>query len=535
MVRFRYNETTTAYTRNRFPQISPLTRFRALTKTTLLNTFTSQLNSSSWSRLAPRRPLSDLERDTRNRYIPDTFTPESSTRASSISSDDTESTLTLSPSIAPWPWSPAAFTPAAVTPSSASSPQVLTQPLTDTPNHNSGYLHTMADITSMSFTGKPEDEDPQDFMNRLELIMMLRTGLTAEEDKVRLLRLSLKAKSPAHAWWATLTPTDTATFKAVRQAFFVRWPIKAIVEKTTAEKQATLDATILKTTDLGKRVAASKGGEEEWTHIVWADKVERLANDIPDVGNLLVPGVRKNLPKPIIKLVGLKPMTWKELCDNVREITHEELMAQVEDEHDRLRSLAIHTAPDTPSKVLGAAFQNINLKPGQRQYTLANTTYQPRAQRSTTPNSFIERPAHVRLADVLQKALPIHPNTAEGITLYNLQIVEWHATHGQNGPSETRPYPLSPGTAPVASGECWTCGHPSHLRAACSKPRIPAFETKWRSIAQTIRRRAEQAAPAANVNVVGAEEEAVVHTYDPDDLIHLQHLINQGNEQGSST
>ena len=390
----------------------------------------------------------------------------------------------------------------------------------------------MSDITNCSFTGKPEDQDPQDFMNRLERIILMKTGLS-EAEKVRFLELSLKAKSPAAIWFTTLTKANKASFASARDAFELRWPVKAITEKTTAEKQALLDETVLKMGDLGRRVAASVGAEEELSHVVWADKVERLAEDIPDTNNLLVASTRKKLPKPLVKLIGLKPMTWKELADAVRSITLEELMEKVEDERDLARyALA---APNTPSKALGTAFQNINIAPQARgstpdQYRVAQTNPQ------LTSGFSADKPAHERLADVLNKALPLHPRNGEGMALYNAQIVLWQSTHGQSGrgPNETRPYPLTPGTVPVASGECWKCGHRTHHPGPCSSPPVPSLETKWRSIAQTIRKRAETAAtPAINVNFV-AEESSEVHTYEPDELAYLQQLVHQGKGEGSS-
>ena len=96
----------------------------------------------------------------------------------------------------------------------------------------------------------------------------------AEADKVRYLELSIKTNSPADAWLATLTRTDKASFKAMRMAFELWWPPKPITEKTMAEKQALLDETILKPSDLGKRMAVSIGAEEELSHMVWVDKVE---------------------------------------------------------------------------------------------------------------------------------------------------------------------------------------------------------------------------------------------------------------------
>ena len=137
----------------------------------------------------------------------------------------------------------------------------------------------------------------------------------------------------------------------------------------------------------------------------------------------------------------------------------------------------------------------------------------------------------------MSKALPLQPNNPEGVINYNNQMAAWQTTYGQSGkgPTETRPYPLTPGTVPVASGECWKCGHRAHHPAVCPTPPVPVLETKWRAIAQTIRKRAEAAAAAAvNVNLVNiASDEA--NTYDADELAHLHNLINQGKASGSST
>jgi hypothetical protein len=390
----------------------------------------------------------------------------------------------------------------------------------------------MTDTAPVFFTGKPEDQDPQDFMNRIERTILMKSGLS-EADKVRFFELSIKTKSPADAWLTTLTVANKASFKAIRAAFEVQWPAKPVTVKTTAEKQALLDETILKPSDLGKRVAASVGAEEELSHVVWADKVERLASDIPDTNNLLVASTRKKLPKPLLKLVGLKPMTWKQFADAVREISLEELMEKIEDERDSVRYTP--AVPNTPSKALGAAFQGINLAQPNQIIQYQSQRVQP-TQRAPL-NAYPDRPPHERLADVLSKALPLQPNNPEGLINYNNQITAWHATHGQSGkgPTETRPYPLTPGTAPVASGECWKCGGRAHHPAACSSAPVPTLETKWRSIAQTIRKKAETAATAAvNVNLVSVESD-IVDTYDTDELAHLHHLINQGKAGGSST
>lgn len=487
-------------------------------------------NPAPWSRLAPRRSLADVERDHSDRYLLQTRT----TTPTDDSDESHNSTTDISPESSPYTLSPATWTPQEI---GLTTPPIL-------PKFPSVKLKLefdndddMVDTANLFFTGKPEDQDPQDFMNRIERTILMKAGLT-EMEKVRYFELSVKTKSPAEAWLLTLTAADKTSFSAIRAAFELRWPAKPITEKTTAEKQTLLDETVLKPSDLGRRVAASLGAEEELSHVVWADKVERLAGDIPDTNNLLVASTRKKLPKALQKLVGLKPMTWKQFADAVREISLEELMEKVEEERDMARLSYAPAAPNTPSKALGAAFQTISLAHQTQSSPIGQ--YQPQrtplTPRSAPPGTYSERPAHERLADVLSKALPLQPNNPEGLRNYNNQIAVWQATYGQSGkgPTETRPYPLTPGTVPVASGECWKCGHRTHHPNVCSAPPVPALETKWRSIAQTIRKKAEIAAAAAvNVNLVSVESNEI-NAYDPEDLAHLQQLIDQGKAGGSS-
>ena len=201
-------------------------------------------------------------------------------------------------------------------------------------------------------------------------------------------------------------------------------------------------------------------------------------------------------------------------------------MEKVEEERDFARFALSNRpiVPNTPSKALGAAFQSINI--AQPRLVPVNT-YQQTETNTRAPFT-AERPAHERLSDVLTKALQIHPKNAEGIAQYNAQVLLWQSTYGQagKGPNETRPYPLTPGTVPVASGECWKCRYRTHHPNPCLSPFVPALETKWQSIAQTIRKRAEAAVvQPTSVNLV-AEESNEIHTYDAEELAHLQQLVN---------
>ena len=63
---------------------------------------------------------------------------------------------------------------------------------------------------------------------------------------------------------------------------------------------------------------------------------------------------------------------------------------------------------------------------------------------------------------------PQHPDTQAGHQAHQAQQADWMRTYGYGTKvTEKTPYPLRPGTAPVNSGECFTCCQPGHV-GACS-------------------------------------------------------------------
>ncbi|KAJ7725039.1 hypothetical protein B0H16DRAFT_1736336 [Mycena metata] len=79
-------------------------------------------------------------------------------------------------------------------------------------------------------------------------------------------------------------------------------------------------------------------------------------------------------------------------------------------------------------------------------------------------------------------------NTPEGRTAYEGQKAQWNARNGRVHPDvlaiEKAGYPLTPGTAPPGSGECWTCGM-IHGRGACTRAALPELETRFRVVVGT--------------------------------------------------
>jgi hypothetical protein len=86
--------------------------------------------------------------------------------------------------------------------------------------------------------------------------------------------------------------------------------------------------------------------------------------------------------------------------------------------------------------------------------------------------------------------LPQHPNTETGVAAYRLQVTEWHRANPHIKPDEQHPYPLTPGSVPVGSRECWVCGLPGHMSGAsvCTGQTLPKPERDWRRIAGFITR-----------------------------------------------
>jgi hypothetical protein len=113
--------------------------------------------------------------------------------------------------------------------------------------------------------------------------------------------------------------------------------------------------------------------------------------------------------------------------------------------------------------------------------------------------------------------------------LYNIQIVQWNTEYAGQQVSEIRPYPLSPGTTPVASGECWKCGMLGHMGPSCENPTpIPGFESRWRSIATSIKHSCPLTA-MGNINFIN-EVNQWTSREEYDQQVIANYLASQGKE-----
>lgn len=422
---------------------------------------------------------------------------------------------------------------------------------------------TMADAlrapTLFHGDGEQEGENPQDFMNTLELSFMMRPSIS-DDDKIKTFRLKLKASSVAKEWFTELPLAEKATWAQLHAAFEKRWPEKTTPTRTREEKLAELKQAVLNENQLWQKEKVN--GIDEWTHIAWADRVQRLAEAIPDDKGLLVAETRDKMPAVLRRLVGAEYSTWVTFCDAVRKISLTALREAIEFEGRLVTKDDLERAQlNASTKALTRSMQSMTLGPRapaphfqpripQPSFQPASTHTQPRNPpahpqntqfRQSTPNTQFRqstpspRPDAERFPDIARLALTIHPDTPAGRALYAMQLTTWQVSSAGRGPNELRPYPLSPGTSPVASGECWGCGYTGHMRGACTNPPVPALETRWRSIAAGIRNRAVAAGVAVNfIDMEEAEEGEFISGTVLEEFLAWKSL-NQGKAEGSST
>ena len=194
----------------------------------------------------------------------------------------------------------------------------------------------------------------------------------------------------------------------------------------------------------------------------------------------------------------------------------------------QLSTVAI-SSPNCSPQVIGDPFSDASGGRGNLMFAEnPTTTHQAKPPFSNTnprPAPTQEQKAEIRL---LLNRFPHHPDTQAGRQAHQAQQAEWVKTFGYGTRvTEKTPYLLRPGTAPVNSGECFTCGHPGHLGVRTGET-CEAFghrtlhpnEQQWRVICSRILK--EPRAPT-NIHLVAIDDYGTT----------LQDL--QGNEEGPST
>ncbi|KAG6808845.1 hypothetical protein H0H92_002614, partial [Tricholoma furcatifolium] len=463
---------------------------------------------------------------------------------------------TSTPSLNTSPWTEANSiyrTPTAV-PDDESATESTIDDLTFTPStpttpprapvHTPRTYTAMPDLDLQPFHGDRDDESPRDFINSIKKFFMFGRGQEeSDADKIEYFSFSLKDGGAAATWFANLAPDRKQTWAGLLAAFDERWPGTQATEKTQSEKQDELMEMKLTEEDLGKKVVVK--GVEVYSHVAWADKVERAAKTIPDTNNLLVKSTRLNMPSTLRALVPASKSTWKTFCDAVRAVDIADMKEMKEEKQrtrkleDEIRDLKAKAAtPPTPSKALAATLSKVQLgAPIPAPVFTPKPAANPGPQ---TPAQTTQAPARTdadKWAMIQRMARP-DPASDASRAAYRTAINQWHAANPRSyAAHEDRPYPLTPGTAPLGSGECTGCGYTGHIENACTAAaRIPQIESRWRRKVDSIRRAVN--APVVAVNLVDATD-VLPPGITPEQLraiidAYLADRNDQGKAEGSS-
>ncbi|KAJ7884965.1 hypothetical protein B0H13DRAFT_905467 [Mycena leptocephala] len=171
----------------------------------------------------------------------------------------------------------------------------------------------------------------------------------------------------------------------------------------------------------------------------------------------------------------------------------------------------------------------------------------PRAERPVRASSFPKRqrpPGQRALPrrlgappDDPAAAVTIHPRNQAGLAAYAQQITAYAQKHGTLKPSEERPYPLTPGTVAVGSGECHKCGRWDTSVLNAPLPATSSSPTSRYAGARS----SSPSAPAPHapqtlaVNIVADASEDVFGTAEYDHAVIEEYLRTQGKAEGPST
>ena len=352
--------------------------------------------------------------------------------------------------------------------------------------------------------------------------------------KAKQLENGFATNSVAETWFKSLPPATQKDWDRLEAAFKLRWPKEVVVAITVEQRRTRLRAEKLAKEDVG--VLVTVNGVEMTGQARWANRILALSALAEDPSCASLHSIREGMPDIMKKLVRGEFKTWELFCAAVKAVSDDEVkmavneekrITAIEQESKRLRAqIAIQQSPTAPLRAAFGGFNIARPRPmaapplTETQFFQGGTmsdnnifhaTRNPNPTSSTPPvvqritTGF--RANHLRHADLSAntKDMIHHGDTPAGQAAYKEQVAAWKRANPQKqrGGDEYAPYPLTPGTLAVGTGECHTCGlrHPAgtpHLR-----PEVDPFETTYRRIAGHIIRtsRNTPANPTPPVNV----------------------------------
>ena len=235
-------------------------------------------------------------------------------------------------------------------------------------------------------------------------------------------------------------------------------------------------------------------GQGNILHIAWADKMGTVVKGAKiETTTTYIGHVRKELPKLLREEVGGGYTDWTTFLQAIWDIDIDyirdgvDIWKKEQDEQEALKKRVqmlekVSASPTAPLRHQMTTFSIGNPAAGPTQppqqaittpanpFTGTTGGHGNLFQATQSANSQTNNPRppatatdRAALLVHLQKH-PHHPDTEPGRLVHCAQQAEWIKTHGIGVfVTESTPYPLRPGTQPVGSGECFTCGLSGHM------------------------------------------------------------------------
>jgi hypothetical protein len=359
-------------------------------------------------------------------------------------------------------------------------------------------------------------ENPADFLKSFNRAMR-QQSTTASADKLDAFGDYLGTGSQAEIWFKALQSVSKTTWPVFVKEFETRWPPIVIAEKTKAEYEKELLEFLLTDQEVGTRTTLYD--RECWTHVAWAAKALQLATSAGIAsGTSMIWQVRGKLPSVVKDLLkDTEYANWAEFTKEVTELKGTRLMEKKEQHAKQEREVSLlradvarlqqRNATQNPITALQNQLSQMSINPSVTSNTLRSNNTVTRTPAQTTmghmQSTFTRQPNTAPQPLVVTEELKTavrqlvalythHQDTAAGRTAYAAQIAQWNAKWGENTRvTQETGYPLKPGTAAIASSECFACGTHGHNGRNCPVPldhqeRLTRKEAAWRAIVSKV-------------------------------------------------
>lgn len=417
----------------------------------------------------------------------------------------------------------------------------------------------MANVPAPSLFYGSNSENPQNFLREAERYITLNR-IPDEATKVIIFSTFISAGSEADNWWVALDACHKQSWADVKTAFEAEWPAIAVAKKSKLDYQKELLALRLKDEEVGERITVA--GVSTWSHLHYHSRLKKLVQDAGVAGApVFIHQVREALPRVIRDLTSPAPADWNTFLTEISNADIPTIQDKARHEKEKKEAEKVQNAriarleghQRDPVEILRLQMQQASITPAPATIPQSRTTSSPGIQRlqsqphtipsttmtrrqiryvaanqTTTPQRPRGQPPTQEERDALRariNELPHHQSTDVGQAAYEEQVRQWVTRWGESARcTESTPFPLTPGTAQICSGECFRCGAHGHISPACPLPpdaQLPKNETIWRSICmRTLGTFNRAVAPQISINFVTED------AYTPD-------AWDQGNGNGS--